>query len=199
MGGIGSTVLFSPISLVTCIPTAAAGTVYGLGKGIVEGIRKHVTDKDFRQEVALHLYQWIDATKTGRMNLRKEIQTWHNDHEDTSIKAALSAFLKNDQLSKNCDNAHLNRDDIKKIIDSISNENDNYEHFFPELSKQVKVRWLNDDQWTKLQNTLVHWSDTYDFPVLTDQDIKDHLYFAVYLFDATNNNSRSIIETFLKQ
>jgi hypothetical protein len=183
--------------LVAAIPSAALGGLVGVKDGVVNNIRGQVEESMFEETVALHLFKWVNAVKAGRAELRGKIQNWQTVNNSTSIKDALASMIQQGQLATQLSEAKVDNTAMVKALNAIPKNKDNWKDFFVTLSAGMKLPNVTSAQYSNLVSTLTDWKRTSSFPNVTNQDIQENIYFALYFFAIVTNDDCSIINQFI--
>ncbi len=199
MAGMGSTILLSPVSLITMLPLGAIGGVVGFGRAIVHGVRTQKNEANFQQEVAQHFHFWVKAVMDARREIKEKIIAWQQSHNDDSIKRAVEELLNEKALASYVTRSNMSTYRIEGMLVNIKPEQDNWNHFFSAFSEQAKIPGITEGQWQLLAKALINWPKKDGFPILSREDIEQHLYVATYLFSIVNNSYEEYLDDFHSQ
>jgi len=198
LGGMATFALLSPLNIAASLPAAAIGGGIGLSKGIVHGIKSKINEPGLKQEVAHHLYKWINAVVEGRAAVRSQISDWQASHDSSSIKDALKDMLSQESFKAYVSETHLSESEIEHLLVTIQPDQDNWREFFGALSDQAKLSWMTEQQYQTVKKMLVKWINKEGFPAVTEEQIENHFIMAIYFFNATNPGTcQQIIKTFI--
>jgi len=189
--GIGLAVLFGVIEVPLSVIFAAGGAGYGMLSALNKGIDAKIHEDNFDQQVALNIYNWIKVTKEGRFALRKSIKAWQNEHQETSIKEAVAEIMTSENFNKIFGETEFKEEELKKRLASIDTSRDNWSYFFIEISNQLRIPELEQEEWKKLEEKLINFENkSSDFPELSPGDIREYLSIAVYFFSLANQGAK---------
>lgn len=186
-------------SMITAIPAAAVGGLVGLKDGTINSVKNVVEKETFQNAVALNLYLWVQAIDVARANLRGQIKTWQQNHNQDSIKQALESMIRNNSINNFAQESGTTNDQLLQLLSNVEKKNDNWKNFFQTLSKNVEIPEFAG-QYQVLADKLINWPKKTDaFPQVSDNMMKENIAFAVWFFNIAVNNDLDILRTFLRR
>lgn len=179
-GWLGCFLFAIPNALLT-IPSAIVGTGCGLANGVYQEIKEACTKEKRLRLIALRMYQMIYAVKEGRPLLRAELM--NGDKHDSVIKTVEAKLSDKETFKKYFGETEFSYKQLQGFLSQIKPEYDNWENFFKGISQIMKIEELDDEQWQKLEHALINFKiKDKEFPGLSAEDIKEHLYVSAYYF-----------------
>lgn len=173
-------VLFSIPNIVLTVPSAVVGACGGLANGIYQEIKEACTKEKKLRKIAFHIYNMIHTIKEGRPKLRSELMS--GNVEASVIKTVEAKFNDKETFKRYFGETEFSEQDLKNFLGKIEPKYDNWENFFAGISQIMKISELNEEQWQKLEQVLVNFDKDDEFPKLSPEEIKEHLYVGVYYF-----------------
>lgn len=197
--GMITTIGLAPLSIALALPLAIFGLGYGTIKYIIDGVKASLHDDEFEQKMTLHLYQWVEVVKRGRLTIRKNLKDMENHLEQGKN------FILSDAALEMLQGAfeHYFKEmtwsvpQLRELLSNIDDAHNTWEHLFHEVSQRVKIPALNEAQWQKLEQHLINNSDQRDVSKLSESDIKEYLSFAIYFFTLSNEKHVTMLKHFI--
>lgn len=184
----------TPLTMLIGVPLGALGAAGGVIEKIHHKIHARDEKKQFDDEMAANLFDWIAISKEARQNMNARLKKVQEEHGklEGSIKEEVIRIL---MQSPNDYDSHSWDREIK-LLQSIEPCDDTRKNFFPTLSQKLK-EIHHDLDWNALQAKL-HACSQKKTKLSTD-DIDHYLPAAVYLFDRASRSAIGVLKAFINE